>query len=336
MKLRGTTTAALVAALLAACASPYQAPVVERPVTRPPAAKPAPPAAAPPAVPAEKRAVSYTVRRGDTLYSIALDNGLDYRELAAWNNLADPAQLQTGQVLRMRAPEVAAQPPAPPVRAEGEVRVQPAIIPGAVETRPLGGDARTAAGETRPLPTEPTRPADLKTAPKAMKLPYSEENLAMLLRLQPPAAAPKPEVPGGGPPPAQKPDGTAEDPEGVAWMWPAAGRVLAGFSEATNKGLDIVGKVGDPVFASAGGRVVYSGVGLRGYGKLVIIKHNQTYLSAYAHNSNILVKEGQNVARGQKIAEIGNTDSPQVKLHFEIRRLGKPVDPLKFLPERPS
>jgi lipoprotein NlpD len=333
VKLRGAAVVALAAAFVAACASPYQAPVVERPVTRPGATKPAAPAAAPSAVPAERRPESYAVRRGDTLYSIALDNGLDYRELAAWNNLADPAQLQTGQVLRMRPPEIAAQPQAP-VRAEGEVRVQPATIPGAVETRPLGGDARPAAAEARP-PAEPARPVDLKTAPKAMKLPYSVENLAMLLRLQPPAV-PRAEVPGAGPPPAQKPDGTAEDSEGVAWMWPAAGRVLAGFSEATNKGLDIVGKIGDPVFASAGGRVVYSGVGLRGYGKLVIIKHNQTYLSAYAHNSNILVKEGQNVARGQKIAEIGNTDAPQVKLHFEIRRLGKPVDPMKFLPERPS
>jgi lipoprotein NlpD len=119
-------------------------------------------------------------------------------------------------------------------------------------------------------------------------------------------------------------------------MWPAAGRVLAGFSKGANKGVDILGKVGDPVFASASGRVLYSGSGVRGYGKLVIIKHNDTYLSAYAHNSNLLVKEGQNVVKGQKIAEIGNTDSPQVKLHFEIRRLGEPVDPMKFLPEHRS
>jgi len=109
-----------------------------------------------------------------------------------------------------------------------------------------------------------------------------------------------------------------------------------GILRGDQQGVDILGKVGDPVFASASGRVVYSGIGLRGYGKLIIIKHNQTYLSAYAHNSNLLVKEGQNVVRGQKIAEIGNTDSSQAKLHFEIRRLGKPVDPLKFLPERPS
>src|SRR5262249_38284194 len=108
-----------------------------------------------------------------------------------------------------------------------------------------------------------------------------------------------------------------------------------GFSKGTNKGVDILGKVGDPVLASAAGRVTYIGT-VRGYGKLVIIKHNDTYLSAYAHNSNVVVKEGQNVAKGQKIAEIGTTDSPQVKLHFEIRRMGEPVDPLKFLPERRS
>ena len=152
----------------------------------------------------------------------------------------------------------------------------------------------------------------------------------MLPRPAPPAALPQPGLPATAPPAA------SEGPDSVAWMWPATGRILAGFSEATNKGVDIVGKIGDPVVASASGRVVYSGTGLRGYGKLIIIKHNQTYLSAYAHNSNLLVKEGQNVVRGQKIGEIGDTDSSQAKLHFEIRRLGKPVDPLKYLPARSS
>jgi len=162
-----------------------------------------------------------------------------------------------------------------------------------------------------------------------MKLPYSEENLAMLQRQAPLKPDLKFE-------PTPAPPGSGDDPDRVDWIWPASGRILAGFSEATNKGVDILGKIGDPVYASAAGRVVYSGTGLRGFGRLVIIKHNQTYLSAYAHNSNIFVKEGQNVGKGQKIAEIGNTDSPQAKLHFENRRLGKPVDPLKFLPERPS
>jgi len=114
---------------------------------------------------------------------------------------------------------------------------------------------------------------------------------------------------------------------------PAKGKVIASFNEASNlKGVDISGKMGQPVFASAPGKVVYSGSGLRGYGKLVIIKHNKTYLSAYAHNSQILVKEGQSVVKGQRIAEMGDSDTDQVKLHFEIRRLGKPADPLKHLP----
>jgi lipoprotein NlpD len=322
VKLARIFFAVLACASLAGCAASYRAPVVERTVARPSAAKPAAP-------PAEQRPESYTVKRGDTLYSIALDNGLDYRELAAWNNITDPAAIKAGLVLRMRPPgqAVAAQPEGgAQVQPEARVQVQPVTVPGSVEARSLGADPR-AAVEPR-AGTEPPRIAgDLKTGPKAMKLPYSEENLAMLLRQTPPAPTPEP-VP---------PQPSAEDGQDtVAWIWPAGGRVLAGFSEATNKGVDILGKIGDPVFASASGRVVYSGTGLRGYGKLVIIKHNQTYLSAYAHNSNLLVKEGQNVVRGQKIAEIGNTDSSQAKLHFEIRRLGKPVDPLKFLPDRPS
>ena len=319
MKLTGI--AVLACASLVGCAGPYRAPVVERTVARPGAAKPA--------APAEQRAESYTVKRGDTLYSIALDNGLDYRDLAAWNNIILPAVIKAGLVLRMRPPvsAVAAHSQAAAqVQPEAGVQVQPAMVPGAVEARALGADPR-AAVEPR-AGTEPPRVSgDLKTGPKAMKLPYSEENLAMLLRQSPPPPTPEtlPQQP------------RAEDGQDtVAWMWPASGRVVAGFSEPTNKGVDILGKVGDPVFASASGRVIFSGMGLRGYGKLVIIKHNQTYLSAYAHNSNLLVKEGQNVVRGQKIAEIGNTDSSQAKLHFEIRRLGKPVDPLKFLPDRPS
>ena len=119
----------------------------------------------------------------------------------------------------------------------------------------------------------------------------------------------------------------------IDWVWPATGKLVAGFSDTANlKGIDIAGKPGQPVVASAAGKVVYAGTGMRGYGKLVIVKHNTTFLSAYAHNSEILVKEGQQVARGQKIAEMGNTDADQVKLHFEIRRLGKPVDPLQYLP----
>jgi lipoprotein NlpD len=313
----------LVSALLAACASDYRAPVVERNVTRNAPAKPAAPAPA-----TAQKADTYTVKRGDTLYSIALDNGVDYRELAAWNSLSDPAVLKEGTVLRLRPPaaQQTAQPEARP-QAQGEtgVQVRPVVTAGAVEARSLG-DTRPATEQPR-ASAEASRPELLKTGPKAMKLPYSEENLALLQRQSPADAKVEATVP---------PAGAAIETDGVEWMWPASGRVLAGFSKGSNKGVDILGKVGDPVFASASGRVVYSGTGLRGYGKLVIIKHNDTFLSAYAHNSNLLVKEGQSVVRGQKIAEIGNTDSPQVKLHFEIRRQGEPVDPMKFLPERRS
>ena len=120
----------------------------------------------------------------------------------------------------------------------------------------------------------------------------------------------------------------------IAWAWPAGGSVVKPFDDAHSKGLAIAGKSGDPVLAAADGRVVYAGSGLRGYGNLVIVKHNATYLTAYAHNQTLLVKEDQNVRRGQKIAEMGSTDADRVQLHFEIRKQGKPVDPAKLLPQR--
>jgi lipoprotein NlpD len=120
----------------------------------------------------------------------------------------------------------------------------------------------------------------------------------------------------------------------IDFMWPAKGPVLIGFDGDKNKGLDIGGKAGEPVYAAADGRVVYAGSGLRGYGNLVILKHNNTFLTAYAHNQTILVKEDQNVKKGQKIAEMGSTDASQVALHFEIRRSGKPVNPAQYLPSR--
>jgi lipoprotein NlpD len=140
-------------------------------------------------------------------------------------------------------------------------------------------------------------------------------------------------------PTAAKPAATApstpantEGDDPIAFQWPVRGPLIAGFDEAKNKGLDIAGKAGDPVLAAADGKVVYAGSGLRGYGNLIILKHNNTYLTAYAHNQTLLVKEEQTIKRGQKIAEMGNSDADQVKLHFEIRRQGKPVDPAKFLP----
>jgi len=148
-----------------------------------------------------------------------------------------------------------------------------------------------------------------------------------------PAVAALPPVGAATPPPNTAP--TARDPDDeVNWTWPAAGLVIGNFDEVKSKGLTISGKAGDPVFAAADGRVVYAGSGLRGYGNLVIVKHNNTYLTAYAHNQALLVKEDQVVRRGQKIADMGSSDAERVQLHFEIRRQGRPIDPAKLLPPR--
>jgi lipoprotein NlpD len=286
--------------VLAGCAVRQGAPVIDRAVT--PAARPAA-QNAPASRVVDTRPETYVVKRGDTLFGIALDNGLDYKEIAQWNNLADANRIQVGQELRLRGPESVAQ--ASPVRT-----------PGSVESRPLGTQSQGDA---------------VKSEPRAGKQPYTEDNVAVMQRGGETRAQPAPR-----PAPQPQSNAPSDDDEKLDWGWPVAGKVIAGFSEATNKGIDISGRLGDPVFASAGGRVVYSGQGLRGYGKLIIIKHNNTFLSAYAHNKDILVKEGQNVLKGQKIAEVGNTDADQAKLHFEIRRLGKPVDPSRFLPDRPA
>ncbi|MDD5241894.1 MAG: peptidoglycan DD-metalloendopeptidase family protein [Sulfuricella sp.] len=262
----------------------------------------------------------YTVQKGDTLYGIALEYGFDYKEVAEWNSIASPYTIRVGQQLKLTTSSPAAV-------------VVPLKTASAVEARQAGEDGL------------------LKTQPKALRQPYSSqgdsgakaraESYAERAEKPVPPVA-RAEAP-AKPAPAEEKDGIqAEDDERIEWNWPTAGKVLTGFNESSSsgKGLDISGKNGQPVLAAAPGKVVYSGSGLRGYGKLVIIKHNKTYLSAYAHNRQILIKEGQNVVKGQKIAEMGDSDADQVKLHFEIRRLGKPVDPAKYLPQigndRPS
>lgn len=295
--------------LLAGCFSQQPAPTVDRSST------------------AQSRASAqptgpgyYTVKRGDTLYRIALENGQDHRDIAAWNNLVTPFTIREGQVLRV----------APPVAAEnaGAVLAQP-IVAGTIESRSLDQPAGSA-------PVVPAAPnGSLKREPKVGKEPYSDEAYARLNQIAEPSA--KPAVPAVEPKPEVKPEiapTAAAGPDDVPWMWPVPAKVVAPFSDSGNKGLDFAGKAGDPVLAAGDGKVVYAGAGLRGYGELVIVKHNATFLSAYAHNRKILVKEGQQVARGQKIAEMGNTDADSVKLHFEIRKQGKPVDPAQYLPKR--
>lgn len=282
---------------------------------------------------------TYTVQKGDTFYSIAQSNGISQKDLAEWNNIQDPAAIQIGQQLRLSPP---GQMDQPSLYALPEPGLSP---PGRVASA-----TATAPPEAKPLVTGDR----LKTEPKALKLPYSEQAVALLkgydaspqavvakaealMEKNPPAeASVMPPSPAAAaalptpPPPSPVPEFIPAGDQ-VEWIWPTKGKLLEGFSEGT-KGIDISGIPGQAVNASAAGKVVYSGGGLRGYGKLIIIKHNNTYLSAYAHNNKLLVKEGQTVVKGQKIAEMGSTDSSLVKLHFEIRKNGKPVDPLKHLP----
>ena len=181
-------------------------------------------------------------------------------------------------------------------------------------------------------PPQVARVEPVKPAPPATSTSPSAPSAALPSPVTPPpSVTPAPPVVANVAPGTPRP--SAEDGDDLEWMWPAKGKLVTGFSDTANlKGIDIAGTVGQAIVATAPGRVVYAGSGLRGYGKLVIIKHNNTFLSAYAHNRDIVVKEGQQVKRGEKIAEMGSTDADQVKLHFEIRRLGRPMDPLKYLP----
>jgi len=228
----------------------------------------------------------YTIRQGDTLTRIGLDNGHSWRDLAKWNNLENPNLIETGQVIRIAPPGAAVESAGVVVRPvvnSGVNSALPAVNANAANSALASAPAASASSSASAAPSTPVLPVD----------------------------------------------------EGLGFMWPASGPLLTGFDEAKNKGLDIGGKAGDAVVAAADGQVVYAGAGLRGYGNLLILKHNNIFLTAYAHNQTLIVKEDQKVKKGQKIAEMGSSDSPNgVKLHFEIRRQGKPVDPAKLLPGR--
>ncbi len=298
----------LVLTTLAGCVNrPHRAPVEER-VANPRAAAAAAAAAAASATPGSASAVDtglpvpapdatpragyYTVKPGDTLIRIGLDNGQNWKDLVKWNGLENPNIIEVGQILRV---------------------VPPGVDPALATTRPVNA----ARIETRTLPAAAAASAASASTGA-------------------PATAPVAAAPASAPPTTSQtaPTAVAQGDDDVRWSWPAAGPVKAPFDEGKVKGLVISGKAGDPVFAAADGRVVYAGSGLRGYGNLVILKHNTTYLTAYAHNQTLLVKEDQNVKRGQKIAEMGSTDADGVQLHFEIRKQGKPIDPAKLLPPR--
>jgi lipoprotein NlpD len=302
----------LLLAFVAGCATKLPAPVADRRPEPPPVMTLVEVPAA--EKPAEAVVKVHVVQKGETLIAVALQYGLDYRELAAWNNIENINVIRVGQELRVTAPGAAVASSAP--ESSGTVATPLVITPAPV------------ASESQGL----VNSATMKVEPRAVKVPYSDKALAQLeaeARTSLAAAVPSGAAVAAAPPVLATP--SRADDEGIDWVWPAKGKVIAAYTEVS-KGMDISGSLGLPVLAAASGKVVYSGTGLRGYGKLVIIKHNNTYLSAYAHNNSILVKEGQEVKKGQKIAEMGSTDSEQVKLHFEIRKQGKPVDPSRYLP----
>jgi lipoprotein NlpD len=280
--------------MLAACATRLdQAPVVDRSSAfgtqaSPTATQPAQAVPLGPPPPGY-----YRVKPGDTLYRIALDNGQNYRDIAAWNNLANPNQIEVDQLLRVVPPGQNAA----------------AVTPGVAAAPVVGGAVQSAPLSSAQAPTQaPTQAPGAATPPL-----YGSASMATTIPPQPAAPA---ALSGGS----------------VAFSWPARGPILNAFDDSKNKGINIGGTAGEPVKAAADGRVVYAGNGLRGYGNLIIIKHNATYLTAYAHNRALMVKEGDPVTKGEKIAEMGNSDSDRVMLHFEVRLQGKPVDPMKYLP----
>ncbi|WP_374605043.1 peptidoglycan DD-metalloendopeptidase family protein [Niveibacterium sp.] len=305
---------------IAGCTSSGRAPVEDRTApSRPAAGTPAQDAA-----PAVARPGYYIVKRGDTLISIALEHGQDWRDIANWNAIENPNLILVGQELRVKPADGTAAKP---------------VVSPTIESKPL--EPKTTAAASSGKVDE-----SLRRDPKGGKVAYSDQALAAAVKadeasragVKPVAAAPvadaKPAADATKKEEPKKDEAKPTADEEFEWVWPAAGKVVNGFNDSTNKGVDIGGQIGEPVLAAAAGKIVYVGAGLRGYGNLVIIKHNATFLSAYAHNQKILVKEGQSVKKGQEIAALGDSDADRAKLHFEIRRQGKPVDPLKYLPKR--
>ena len=239
--------------------------------------------------------VIYTVKPGDTLYSISWRYGYDHREVAAWNGIPPPFNIYPGQELLIISPY------------QAEPRE-----PQATNTNQAAGTASAPTNANSPASAAVARPAQLATAAPVSKSRTSS-------------------------PGSLEKTGPRLQSKNISWRWPTSGNLRSKYAPNDGKkGLDIEGKIGQPIYAAAGGKVVYSGNGLIGYGNLVIIKHNNHYLSAYGHNSRLLVKEGTEVKQGEKIAEMGDSGKEGIILHFEIRRDGKPVDPLRYLPKQDS
>ncbi|MEO7323728.1 MAG: peptidoglycan DD-metalloendopeptidase family protein [Dokdonella sp.] len=324
---------ALAALLLAACASTGPAPVEDRSLAgtqRNTANHPAEsrPAAAPGGV--------YRVERGDTLYSIAFRHGTDYRDLAAWNGITAPYTIFVGRELRL-AP---ASSPSSHAVATGAPHSSK-NTPSAVATRPAAPLSSAPApfeNVTEHSATASASPPPASVTPPPTAISPAQSSAATV---NVPATTVKPAstasaTPLPSPPAAPPPSAVSSASGEVAWRWPADGQVVVGYvgGDPTRQGVDIAGKAGDPVRAAADGAVVYSGNGLIGYGELIIVKHSPSFLSAYGHNRKRLVKEGDRVKAGQTIAEMGSSSASRDSLHFEIRKNGKPANPVDYLPRR--
>ena len=309
--------------LLNACSTPVnQAPVQER--TRSFKTPEMSAVSEPVRAPAEQVRGMYTIKKGDTLLHIALDHGLNYRDLVAWNNLANPNDIKVDDVLRVQAPD------APAVRTSAV-----SLPPPSTELRQPGTVKKTTPrGEKRVFSDAALADMQRLDGAEGGKAEAATPNLAPVKSSVPTSVPSSAAATAANPIPAALAPAPGVEDEKLSWIWPSDGKVIASFDEGKNKGIDIAGRAGQHVLAASAGKVMYAGSGIRGYGNLVIVKHSNSLLSAYAHNRSVLVKEGQSVSKGQTIAEMGDSDTDMVKLHFEIRQQGKPVDPSKFLPVR--
>ena len=300
----------------------------------------------------------YRVKRGDTLHAIAFRFSLDWREIARLNGISSPYTIYPDQMLKLSENALASSSPA--TTEQGGVKIATVPLPSETATRPLDAPVASTTSESTsetgsaaeasetqavsdpaaqqaatqdPAAAKPTSGPTSEPTPEAgRKLPAATTTT----QNSPVQADPAPASPAKNLPPPQMTVPTTATGDPARWAWPTDGRILSSFraDDAARKGIDIGGQKGQPVLATAPGTVVYSGSGLIGYGELIIIKHSDRMLSAYAHNSKRLVSEGQQVGAGSQIAEMGINDRNQALLHFEIRVNGSPQDPLKYLPRR--
>jgi lipoprotein NlpD len=304
-------TASALVLTLVGCASPlHKAPVEDRGRVATGLSPVKPPA---PGAENAGKPGYYTVKSGDTVIRIALESGQNWRDVVAWNSLENPNLIEVGQVLRVVPPE-GVTPSA--VAAPVVVATKP-VSSSKIESRNLDAKGASAPMAAPKAAVASGAAAASGSAPASASASTTSASGASAAAA--PVAAASTEV---------------KDSDEPAWVWPSGAPIIGNFEEGKRKGMVFGGKAGDAVLAAADGRVVYAGSGLRGYGNLVIIKHNANYLTAYAHNQTLLVKEDQAVKKGQKIAEMGSTDAERVQLHFEVRKQGKPIDPARSLPSR--